>query len=166
MPWYVYAFVFVELVIVAWIDFKVSKISNYWTIINVLAFVLLSIFLPNIYIFSIKTFFLPLAWLLAGYMLFTLDIMGAGDSKYLFSIFILLPYAVQDLALYTLIYSTVTVGVMSFLITVYQNKEKLSEAYRTKSIELIKGVFGKKFTYAPVILMSWVWFGILAKVWK
>lgn len=166
MPWYAYTFVLIELLIVAWIDFKISKISNYWTIVNIVTFITLAVAFPEIYKFNIKTFFLPLAFVLAGYMLFTLNIMGAGDSKYLFSIFILIPYGTQDLALYTLIYSTVTVGMMSFFINVYQNKTKLLDAYEQKNVEMIKGVFGKKFTYAPVILLSWVWFGFLAKVWK
>jgi prepilin peptidase CpaA len=92
--------------------------------------------------------------------------MGAGDSKYLFSLFILIPYESQDYMLYTLIYSTVVVGVMSFFINIYQNIQNLKLAFENKNVELIKGIFGKKFTYAPVILLSWIWFGVLVKVWE
>jgi prepilin peptidase CpaA len=166
MPWYIYSLVFVELAFVAWIDFKTSIISNYWFLVNILAFVLFSIFLPDVYVFSIKNFFLPLAFIFVGYMLFTLNIMGAGDSKYLFSLFILIPYESQDYMLYTLIYSTVVVGVMSFFINIYQNSKKLKLAFENKNVELIKGIFGKKFTYAPVILLSWIWFGFLVRVWE
>jgi prepilin peptidase CpaA len=166
MPWYIYSLVFVELAFVAWIDFKTSIISNYWFLVNILAFVLFSIFLPDVYVFSIKNFFLPLAFIFVGYMLFTLNIMGAGDSKYLFSLFILIPYESQDYMLYTLIYSTVVVGGMSFFINIYQNSKKLKLAFENKNVELIKGIFGKKFTYAPVILLSWIWFGYLVRVWE
>lgn len=166
MPWYIYSLVFIELAIVAWIDFKTSIISNYWFLVNILAFVLFSIFLPDVYIFGVKNFFLPLAFIFVGYMLFTLNIMGAGDSKYLFSLFILIPYESQDYMLYTLIYSTVVVGMMSFFINIYQNIQKLKLAYENKNVELIKGIFGKKFTYAPVILLSWIWFGYLVRVWE
>jgi prepilin peptidase CpaA len=166
MPWYIYSLVFLELTFVAWIDFKTSIISNYWFLVNILAFVLFSIFLPDVYVFGIKNFFLPLAFIFVGYMLFTLNIMGAGDSKYLFSLFILIPYESQDYMLYTLIYSTVVVGGMSFFINIYQNTQKLKLAFENKNVELIKGIFGKKFTYAPVILLSWIWFGYLVRVWE
>lgn len=166
MPWYIYGFVFFELAVVAWIDFKTSIISNYWFLINLVVFVVLTFLMPEIYKWGIKTFFLPAAFIFVGYMLFTLNIMGAGDTKYLFSIFVLIPYQSQDYALYTLIYSTVVVGVISFLINLYENIEKVTSAFKQKNIELIKGVFGKKFTYAPVILLSWVWFGYIIRVWE
>ncbi len=166
MPLYVFLLIFFELLIVAWIDFKTAKISNYWFLINVLAFVLLSIFLPKVYIWGIQNFFLPIAFIFVGFMLFQLNIMGAGDSKYLFSLFLMVPYELQDQAFYTLIYSTILVGGMSFFINIYQNKKKLAFAFERKNVGIIKGVFGKKFTYAPVILMSWVWFGFVARVWE
>lgn len=166
MPWYVYTLVFIELLVVAWIDFKTSIISNYWFLINILAFVLLSIFLPKIYIWGIQNFFIPAAFILVGFMLFQLNIMGAGDSKYLFSLFLLVPFEQQDQAFYTLIYSTLVVGSMSFIINIYQNKKRLAVAFDRKDTELIRGVFGKKFTYAPVILLSWIWFGVIARVWE
>ena len=166
MPWYVYGLIFLELLLVAWIDFKTAIISNYWFLVNILSFVLLSIFLPNIYIWGVQNFFLPLAFVLVGFMLFQLNIMGAGGSKYLFSLFLLVPYELQDMAFYTLIFSTILVGSMSFLINIYQNKKRLALALDKKDVQSIKGIFGKKFTYAPVILMSWIWFGFIARVWE
>lgn len=165
MPWYVYTLIFAELLFVAWIDFKTAIISNYWFLINILGFVLLSIFLPNIYVWGVRNFFLPAAFIFVGFMLFQLNIMGAGDSKYLCSLFLLVPYQQQDQAFYTLIYSTIVVGGISFIINLYQNRKKLTIAMNNKDVSLIKRIFGKKFTYAPVILLSWVWFGFLVRIW-
>jgi len=166
MPLYIFGIILFELIFVAWIDFKTKKISNYWIVANLVGFTILAFLQPDIFKFNIKIFFLPLVFILVGYMLFTLNIMGAGDSKYLFSIFLLVPSSMHDLALYTLIYSTVVVGLISFMINLFYNSKKFRKAIETKDVLLLKSILGKKFTYAPVILLSWVWFGFLAKVWQ
>ena len=42
---------------------------------------------------------------------------------------------------------------------ILENLDRLIVAFRTSNLSLIKGVFGKKFTFAPVIFVSWLWFG-------
>lgn len=166
MPASIFTIILIELLFVAWIDIKTKKISNYWILVNLTGFIALVFLQPEIFEFSVRALFMPLVFVLVGYMLFTLNIMGAGDSKYLFSIFLLVPYPMHDLALYTLIYSTVVVGLISSVINLFSNKEKLKKASETKDMALLKSILGKKFTYAPVILLSWLWFGYLGKVWQ
>ena len=41
----------------------------------------------------------------------------------------------------------------------YNGREILREAFKKRDINKVKQVFGTKFTYAPVILLAWIWLG-------
>ena len=95
----------------------------------------------------------------AGFILFIFKIMGGGDSKYLSSFYLLIPYHLHEEAFSALLVATLFIGGSVFMKNILENLDRLIVAFRTSNLSLIKGVFGKKFTFAPVIFVSWLWFG-------
>ena len=158
-PIVVYIFVAVQLLFVAYVDFKTRKISNMWMLVNFLFFCLLSIVFPTLYPWSIQVFIFPLAFLFVGFALFILNIMGGGDSKYLASLYLLIPLAFQEMTFAYLLYATVLVGSTLLLLNLLKNLDIIVIHIRMGDIAGIKKIFGKKFTYAPVIFIAWMWFG-------
>lgn len=159
MPVSVYLFLSLQLLFVAYFDFKFKKISNIWLLINLITYMVLLFIFPDNYNFDWQTFTFPLAIILGGYILFILKIMGGGDSKYLFSFYLVIPVSFHEKAFLCLAYTTVLVGLSLFLNNIIQNSDKIIMALKNKNIESIKNIFGKKFSYAPAIFTSWIWFG-------
>ena len=160
IPLSVYLFLLIELVAVSYIDVISKKIPNVWPILN-LAFFLLFIFLmPEVYQIRLGTFFYSLSFLFVGFVLYLLKIMGPGDSKFLFSFYLLVPASIHERVFICLIYSTILIGSFFFFRSIYKNLDKMKQAYILRNVSLIRKAFGKKFAYAPVILVSWIWFGI------
>lgn len=159
LPLVVYIFISIQLLFVAYIDFKSKKISNMWLVINFAFFCLLTIVIPDVYVWSFKAFLFPLVFILVGFVLFVMNIMGGGDSKYLSSMYLLVPMQFQEDAFTYLLYSTVVVGGSLLLYNLLKNLDIILVHFRMGDVRGIKRIFGKKFTYAPVIFIAWMWFG-------
>jgi prepilin peptidase CpaA len=159
IPLMVFIFLSIQLLVVAYVDFKTSKISNVWILINFIFFCVLTIVYPKIYIWNLSVMLFPVAFLIVGLGLFALNIMGGGDSKYLSSIYLLIPLGFQDTAFLYLLYTTVIVGSSLLLFNSLKNFDKIVLMLRIGDAKGIKKIFGKKFTYAPVIFIAWMWFG-------
>jgi prepilin peptidase CpaA len=149
----------IQILAVAIIDFRTKKISNIWPIINILALVTALILLRETASFGWENFLFPLGFLLIGFGLFLLKIMGPGDSKYLFSLFLLVPLPDQQVLFFCLIYVTIIVGSILLLLHLFQNFGKIKVAFKTYSFAPLKGVFGTRFTFAPLIFLAWIWYG-------
>ncbi|MEA9354614.1 prepilin peptidase [Bacteriovorax sp. PP10] len=158
-PIVVYVFISIQLLFVAYIDFKTQKIANMWMLINFLFFCLLTIVFPTVYIWSFEAFVFPLAFLLVGFALYMAHIMGGGDSKYLSSLYILVPLNMQETVFTYLLYATILVGSTLLLFNILKNLDIIIIHFKMRDIAGIKKIFGKKFTYAPVIFIAWMWFG-------
>jgi prepilin peptidase CpaA len=159
MPMMVFIFLSIQLLFVAYVDFKTSKISNVWLLINFIFFCLLTIVYPKLYVWSFSVMLFPVAFLLVGFTLFALNIMGGGDSKYLSSLYLLIPLEFQDIVFLYLLYTTVIVGSSLLLFNALKNFDKIVLLVRIGDVKGIRKIFGKKFTYAPVIFIAWMWFG-------
>ncbi len=159
MPLLVFVFISIQLLFVAYIDFKTTKISNMWVVINFLFFVLLTFVYPQIYIWKFSAFLFSLAFLFVGFALFLMNIMGGGDSKYLASFYLLVPHSFQETVFLYLLYTTVIVGSSLLLFNAIKNFDNIVVLIRIGDVRGIKKIFGKKFTYAPVIFIAWMWFG-------
>lgn len=155
----VFIFLSIQLLVVAYVDFKTSKISNIWVLINFIFFCVLTIVYPKIYVWNLTIMLFPVAFLLVGFALFVMNIMGGGDSKYLSSLYLLIPLGFQETALLYLLYTTVIVGSSLLLFNTLKNFDKIVLLVRIGDVKGIKKIFGKKFTYAPVIFIAWMWFG-------
>jgi prepilin peptidase CpaA len=163
IPLSVYAVLFIELLLVSYGDVRQKKISNIWSLVNIGLYIILLFAFPSDYEFSWNSLVFPMAFLFVGFFLFALKIMGGGDSKYLFSFFLLIPEKLHEEFFLCLIYLTIFVGGFLFLLNTIKNFAKLKEAIKYKSAYSIKQIYGKRFTYAPVIGLSWVCLGIWVK---
>jgi prepilin peptidase CpaA len=85
--------------------------------------------------------------------------MGGGDSKFLFSFFLLVPEAFHESFFLKLIYSTIAIGLYLLIYNTIKNFDKLSLSLKIMDMKGVKGVYGTKFAYAPVIAISWIAFG-------
>lgn len=159
LPIVVYLFISIQLLFVAYIDFKTKKISNMWMLINSIFFIILTLVFPDIYKWNLQIFVFPLAFLFVGFALFTLNIMGGGDSKYLSSLYILVPLNFQELVFTYLLYATILVGSTLLVFNTLKYLDIIVIHIRMKDVAGIRRIFGKKFTYAPVIFVAWIWFG-------
>lgn len=159
IPWIVFIFISFQLLVVAYIDFKTRKISNFWFLVNFLFFCLLTFIFPKLYLWQLSTLLFPLAFLVVGFSLFVMNIMGGGDSKYLSSFYLLVPSGFQERVFLYLLYTTVIVGSSMLLFNVLKNFDRIVVMVKLRDLSGIKKIFGQKFTYAPVIFIAWMWFG-------
>ena len=159
IPLPVYWFLAIELAAVSWGDIRTQKIPNAWSLLNLGVFVLLLIFLPDHYPLHWQTFVYSTVFLVVGFTLFLLRVMGGGDTKFLFSFFLLVPMAAQAETLVLLLLSTVLIGGFLFITNLSKNHEKIVTYLKSGYIKGIKDCFGTKFSFAPVILLAWIWVG-------
>lgn len=90
-----------------------------------------------------------------------MKIMGAGDSKYLASFFMVIPAQWLEMSLYSLLFCTILIGVFVFFTTVVKSHSKLWISVLTKDYVQFAQLINNKFSYAPVIFVSWLVFGFL-----
>lgn len=150
---------FLELAFVSYLDLKYRKIVNLWSLFNLSLFGVCLFVYPNLFSFSFQTFFYPLVFLGVGFFLFALKIMGGGDSKFLFTFFLLVPEPFHEHFFLKLIYSTIAIGLYLLIYNTFKNFDKLANATIRKNFKDFKSVYGTKFAYAPIIAISWIAFG-------
>jgi prepilin peptidase CpaA len=149
----------IELSVVSYLDLKYRKIANLWSIFNLILYFLCLVVYPNLFSFSFQTFFYPLVFLGVGFFLFVLKIMGGGDSKFLFTFFLLVPEPYHEQFFLKLIYSTIAIGLYLLIYNTSRNFDKLRNATVRMDFKAFKSVYGTKFAYAPIIAISWIVFG-------
>ena len=155
MPTTVYLFIFIELLAVSIGDLFTKKIPNAYSILNIFLFVIFLFLFKEYYSPSLKLFLYSLIFLFVGFALFLLRIMGGGDSKYLFSLFLLIPQSMQDVTFYYLLLSTIMIGTSFLLMNIVKNFKRIKNALFTKNYLELKNCFGTKFSFAPVIFVAW-----------
>jgi len=156
---FLYCFILIQLFFVSLVDIRHRKISNQWIYLNIVLFLGFLFIFPQEYSLTTAKLLYSFAFIVVGFILFLMNLMGAGDSKYLFSIFLLIPPQWSDYVLYSLFLCTMTIGGFSLLITIVKNFEKLIIFARLGHRQGIRECLGSKFPFAPVILMSWLLFG-------
>ncbi len=159
MPKLIFFFIFIELLAVAYFDLKQKKIYNIWSIINLTSFALTVYSYPHLYFLKMESFIFSLVFLGVGLVLYALKIMGPGDTKFLFSFFLLIPIALQDDYFFCLAFVTIAVGVSMLAANLIEHRSKLFHFLKTGDFFPLKQTFGKKFPFAPLIFISWMWFG-------
>lgn len=159
IPPAIYWFMVLELSVVAWGDIRTKKIPNMWSILNLICFAWLLWLWPEHYPLAWGTLLYSVVFLAVGFVLFLLRIMGGGDSKFLFSFFLLIPVSLQPRALVLLLVSTILIGGFLLLTNLGKHHEKIVAHVKSGYIRGIKQYFGTKFSFAPVILLAWLWLG-------
>lgn len=142
MPLSVAIFTSLELLLVAWFDYKTKKIKNYWPLINIAFFVLFVFLFPDFFRPLLNHLWIPLIVLVVSFALYGLKIMGAGDGKFLFSLMLIIPSVDQLQYLIFLAYATVFVTPFYLLL----RKVRSGSWFKGKNI------------FAPIILLAWVGF--------
>lgn len=158
MPTILILFICAELFTISIFDFKNRKIPNFWHLINVVLFLFFINSNPEIYSISIRTIVPSLLVIILGIILFKFKIMGAGDSKLLASLLILIPISSQSEFIESILYGTLFVAAPRFLYNCLRNWKKISMSIILKESIFIKGTFGDKIPFAPIILISWILF--------
>jgi prepilin peptidase CpaA len=154
-----YLALFTELLIVSMIDLYTKKISNLWAISNLLFAVILYSYVEH-YVLDKEIIVFPLAFLGTGLLLFRLKIMGAGDVKFLSTFFLLLVPHLQERLFYYLVASTVVVAVTFLVFNTLKNSREIIQIFQSRNYGDLKKFYGTKFSYAPVILLSWIMLGL------
>lgn len=116
IPW-LFGIITLELIVVAVIDLRSKKISNLWSVLNLLAsLVLWPLGFLGPWNFQVLIF--PVGFIVVGFFLFILKIMGAGDSKFLASLFLCLPLTLHLVYFEKLMVSTILVGAILLLLRI------------------------------------------------
>ena len=129
-------------------------------------FIILAIFWPEQYPLGLSTFFYPLTFFILGFLFFTLDIMGGGDSKFLASFFLLIPVDLQEPFFEVLLWVALTISGTFLFYRSVRNLGKLKEIFYSRSWRRLSEIYGKKVPLAPIILFAWPIFGHIMNVWK
>ena len=157
---WIYFLILVELYAVSWIDLKIKKISNLWFFFNLALSVTLHFLYPELYVWEWATLLFPMGFIIGGFVLFILGIMGAGDSKFLASIFLVIPLEQHALMFEKLIYTTVFVGCIMLTIKITRDF-KIIKAYALSAYwNGIKTSIKSSFSFAPVVFIAWILLGV------
>lgn len=149
-----------QLIVVAWIDLKTKKISNLWPILNAILSIVLHVGVANLYPLSWELALFPVGFLLIGFFLYLFHVMGAGDSKYLASLFLVVPLEYHLTFFTYLIKATITIGLLLLTVTLFRHGRKLKAYLIGQYWQGIIETIRSRFSYAPVILLAWLLFGV------
>ena len=164
---WLYFYVLFELVFVAWIDYRHKKISNLWSILHIFLWIMFMIFFPEHYAIKMKMLLYPLTFFAVGFVLFALKIMGGGDSKFLATLFLIIPKEpTQDVAFTSLLIMTVVFGTISVAYNISKNIKVVVFSLRYLDIQMFKSILGRKIPFAPIIFCSWIYMGYDIRVWE
>lgn len=155
-----FCIVLLELIVVAVIDLKTKKISNLWILVNVVLAALFYIFSPTTHTLQYELLLFPLGFIVIGFILFLLDIMGAGDSKFLASLFLIIPIDQQMVFFEKILLTTMMVGGILLLYRVVRNFHQFKAYVFSRYWSGIKTLIKSRFSYAPVILIAWLLMGV------
>ena len=109
--------------------------------------------------FEFQALIIPVATIIVGFFLFLAHIMGAGDSKYLASLFLLLPWALQLKFFENVLLSTILVGGILLVTKVIMSFNKLKGYALSLYFKGILQEIRSRFSYAPVLLLAWLLLG-------
>ncbi len=153
-----YTLLLVELIFVSFIDIRTKKISNLWSLLHIVLFIGIQIYVNELP--ELTHFIFPLGMIVVGFILFLFHVMGAGDSKYLASLFLLIPTPLHMPYMEKLLTVTIFVGTILLTMKFVKSAAKIKAYLMTFYFKALKDEINSRFSYAPVILVSWILFGI------
>lgn len=157
---WIYWLILTQLIFVSIIDIKIKKISNLWFFANLLLSLTFHFVYPEAYPWDWAVLVFPIGWIIIGFILFILGIMGAGDSKYLASLFLIVPIEQQVVMFEKIIYSTLIVAIILLAFKITKDFQKIKAYALSTYWQGIKESIRSRFSYAPVILLAWVLLGV------
>ena len=160
----IFGIILAELLCVAGIDLKTQKISNKWALLNIVLSIAFHVIFSSLYPFSWEIFLFPVGFIVIGFFLFLLNIMGAGDSKYLASLFLIIPAEFHLLFFEKLLLATIFIGAVLLTFKVLKNFSQVKAYFISRYWAGIKQLIKSRFSYAPVILIAWLLLG--GELWR
>jgi len=152
-------YLLVQTAAVAALDLKTKKISNIWPVVNVVLAIILFIALPQVYFASWAGWPLWILLVAGCVALYAKKIMGAGDVKYLFSFFLVLPPAIRGDVLMILSVVIIIVGGYWLLRKVWGQWYYLINLWSLGENQEIMRIIHGKNVFAPLVFLAWViWF--------
>ncbi len=147
--WPILFFTF-ELIIISYLDIRDRKISNFWSVLNILLLPVLFIYFPAHFLWQESThWFFGFVIFFVGFLLYLIKIVGAGDVKLLVVFVFCQPTKLQEEFLLTLFYMTAVFACLRIaykILILYKKRRKLKKDYSFD-----------KIPYAPIILLSYIW---------
>jgi prepilin peptidase CpaA len=156
----VFLLILLQLIVVSWLDLKHGKIRNYWLLLNLILVPVFYLLMPQLYNLNWSALIFPGLMLMAGFLLYTLNIMGAGDSKYLAALFLLIPVELHWAFMEKLIVSTLAVALLLLSFKLFSRFSEIKAYLVSHHWEGIVRIVRSRFSFAPVILLAWIIFGI------
>lgn len=160
MNHFIFALIAIELMGVAWIDLRTKKISNFWSLLNIAAAAGLYLFLPQLYPFSWEIIFFPVGFIVIGFCFFLMGIMGAGDSKFLASLFLMIPVEYHLPFFEKLLLTTMVVGGLRLGFKLFKEFRKIKAYLWSQYWQGLKDTIRSRMSYAPVIFLAWLVLGM------
>ena len=157
---WVFILIFIELIFVGWIDFKTHKISNRWVFLNIGLSIVFHLFIQHLYPLSWEVLIFPIGFIGIGFFLFLLNIMGAGDSKFLASLFLIVPLEFHMPFFEKILVSTLINGSILILAKTLFHRRTLYAYFISRYWNGIKEIIRSRISYAPVIVLAWLLLGI------
>ncbi len=90
--------------------------------------------------------------------------MGAGDSKFLASLFLLTPSEYQIILFEKILVSTIVTGALLLSFSFVRNRKVLIAFMTNRHWRGIRDIIKSRFSYAPVISVAWLLLG--RDLWK
>jgi prepilin peptidase CpaA len=156
----IFAFILIELMLVAFIDYRTQKISNKWIFVNASFSIIFHFIFGALYPASLEILLFPIGFIFFGFLLYLLNVMGAGDSKFLASLFLMVPLEYHLLFFSKIVLSTIVVGVILIFLKIVKNGHLLKAYFLVQYWDGIKTTLKSRFSYAPVIFIAWIFLGI------
>ncbi len=157
-----FGFMTLELILVAYLDLKNKKISNLWSVFNLgIALILWPLGMLGVWDFEVLIF--PVAFVVIGFFLFQWKIMGAGDSKFLATLFLCLPLSLHLILFERLLTATMMVGFILLMTRIFRDPVRFKSYFLSRHWSGIRDMIRSRFSYAPVMLLAWLLLG--ATLW-
>jgi prepilin peptidase CpaA len=132
--------------------------------VNLIASISLHLTASTLYPLSWEVFIFPVGFIVVGFFLYLMKVMGAGDSKFLASLFLIIPLEFHLMFFEKLIISSIVTGTTLFLYRILINGSKLRSFLLAGHWEGVREILKSRFSYAPVVFLAWVILGF--RIWN
>ena len=155
-----FIYIFVELLFVSIIDYRSRKVSNWWSVVHLAIFSVITLFL-SINPWSWEGPVYASVFLAIGFALFSLNIMGAGDVKFISTLFLLIPAQFLFPFFINMLYATILVGSTLLTFSLVKHYNGIISAIAHRDVKTAWAFFGSKFAFIPIVFMAWI-----ALIWQ
>ena len=137
LPIELFFFLLIELAAVAWIDLKYRKISNLWSVMNLVIFLLIYFLYDGRLTFEFQQLYYPIVFLLLV-LLFTLSGLWVGIQSFWCQFIYCYLFFFHENFLFALLYVTIFIGLTQLAYNTYVGRGLLYQFIQTKNVSFKK----------------------------